>query len=64
MFLLSLLEKNASQSDKELAASFIVTYGKTELEKEYTVSFFDENEEFTLKAKKLPSKDEISKYLI
>jgi len=61
---LSLLEKKASQSDKELAASFIVTYGKTEVDKSYSVVFEDGDEEFTLKTQKLSTKDEISKYFI
>jgi tRNA-specific 2-thiouridylase len=60
----SLLDKKATQAEKELAASFIVSYGKTELDKDYNVLFEDKNENFTLDAQKLPSKDEIGKYLI
>lgn len=60
----SLLDKKATQADKELAASFIVSYGKTELDKNYKVLFEDEDENFTLESKKLPTKDEMAKYLI
>jgi len=61
---LSLLDKKATQADKELASSFIVSYGKTELDKDYKVLFEDGDENFTLVAQKLPTKDEIGKYLI
>jgi tRNA-specific 2-thiouridylase len=61
---LSLFEKKASQEDKELAASIILTYGKTQADTDYEVSFYDDNEEFIIKAKKLSSKDEISQYFI
>ncbi len=61
---LSLLDKKASQADKELATSFIVSYGKTELDKDYKVLFEDGDENFTLVSQKLPTKDEIGKYLI
>lgn len=61
---LSLLDKKASESDRKLAASFIVSYGKTQLDKEYKVLFEDGSESFTIEAQKLPTKDEISKYLI
>jgi len=61
---LSLLDKKATLADKELATSFIVSYGKTEFDKEYKVFFEDEQENFTFEAKKLPTKDSISKYLI
>lgn len=60
----SLLDKKATQADKELAASFIVSYGKTELDKNYKVLFEDSDENFTLEAKKLSSKEDIAKYLI
>ncbi len=61
---LSLLDKKATKADKELASSFIVSYGKTELDKDYKVLFEDGDENFTLVAQKLPTKDEIGKYLI
>lgn len=57
---LVLFEKNASDSDKKMAADFIVTYGKTEIGKIYEVNFG----EFVLEGEKLPSKDEMQKYLI
>jgi len=60
----SLLDKKATSADKELATSFIVSYGKTELDKNYKVLFEDGNENFTLEAQKLPSKEDIAKYLI
>jgi len=60
----SLLDKKATSADKELATSFIVSYGKTELDKNYKVLFEDGNENFTLEAQKLPSKENIAKYLI
>jgi len=55
-----LISKNITQKDKELAGAIIVTYGKTELDKEYEVDFG----EFKIKAKKLPSKDEIQQYFV
>lgn len=55
-----LLQKDASKDDKELAGNFIVTYGKTELDKVYEIDFG----EFILKGSKLSSKDEIQKYFI
>jgi len=57
---LVLFEKNASEADKKMAADFIVSYGKTELEKVYDVNFGD----FIVQGKKLVSKDAIQKYLI
>ena len=60
----SLLDKKATQEEKELAATFIVTYGKTEVNKNYTVIFEDEDGSFTQEGQKLSTKDEISKYLI
>ncbi|MCK5293857.1 MAG: 7-cyano-7-deazaguanine synthase [Arcobacteraceae bacterium] len=57
---LCLLQKDASDLDKKLAGDIIVTYGKTEMEKEYEIDF----EELILKGKKLPSKDEIQKYFV
>ncbi len=61
---LSLFEKRGNQEDKELAASFILTYGKTQSDTDYEVSFYDGDEEFRITARKLPSKDEISQYFI
>jgi tRNA-uridine 2-sulfurtransferase len=61
----SLLQKDASDADKELAATLIITYGKTELDKPYKVKFFDkDNEVFEMEGMKLPSKEEVSKYFI
>jgi tRNA-specific 2-thiouridylase len=61
-----LFSKEASEADKELAATFIVTYGKTELDKEYGVKYFDNDnkEVYIQKGKKLPSKESIAKYLV
>ena len=55
-----LLQKDISKEDKELAANFIVTYGKTELGKVYDIDFG----EFIIQGRKLSSKDEIQNYLI
>jgi len=55
-----LLQKNASQEDKDLAADIIVTYGRTDFDKEYVVEF----DEFKMIGKKLPSKEEIQKYFV
>ena len=57
---LVLFEKNASEADRELATSFIITYGKTESGKVYDVNFG----EFIVQGTKLESKDVIQKYLI
>jgi len=57
---LCLIEKNISPNDKKLAAQFIITYGKTEMDKEYEVDFG----EFKIKGKKLPSKESIAQYFI
>ncbi len=57
---LVLFEKNATESDKKMAADFIVSYGKTEMGKVYDVHFG----EFVMQGEKLPSKDAIQKYLI
>ena len=57
---LCLIDKQATQDDKELAASIIITYGKTELDKEYEVDFG----EYKIKGKKLPSKDDIKQYFV
>jgi tRNA-specific 2-thiouridylase len=55
-----LLDKNVSEADKKLAADFIITYGKTELDKEYTVDLG----EITIKGYRLPSKESIAQYMI
>ena len=60
----SLIDKKASKEDLELAAQFIVTYGKTELDKTYSVKFFDTEKEICLEATKLLSKEEIALYFI
>ncbi len=57
---LALFEKNATEGDKQLAASFIISYGKTESGKLYQVNFG----EFILEGTKLDSKDSIQKYLL
>ncbi len=60
----SLMDKKASKEDLELAAQFIVTYGKTELDKKYSVKFFDTNEEIEIEGIKLPSKESIANYFV
>ena len=57
---LALIEKTATTNDKELAAKFIVTYGKTEANTSYEVDFG----EFKVSAIKLPSKESIQKYFV
>lgn len=56
----ALLEKTASQEDRELAVSFIISYAKTEPEKEYEVDF----DGVKIKGVKLESRDIVKKYLI
>lgn len=56
----SLLSKNATKEDKELAARIILTYCKTQENKTYTLSF-DEEE---LKAVPFDSRDELKPYTI
>lgn len=56
----SLLSKNATKEDKELAARIILTYCKTQESKTYTLSF-DEEE---LKAMPFDSRDELKPYTI
>ncbi len=56
----ALLDKTASQKDKELAVSFIISYAKTEANKEYDVDFGD----FKMSGVKLESRDIVKKYLI
>jgi tRNA-specific 2-thiouridylase len=60
----SLLEKKATKQERELATTFIVSYGKTQLNQDYTVNFTSEDENFTLQGQRLPSKNEIAKYLV
>jgi tRNA-specific 2-thiouridylase len=57
---LALIEKTASLQDKELAAKFIISYGKTDLDKIYEVDFG----EFKVSGEKLPSKDSIQQYFV
>lgn len=57
---LCLLQKYATEADKKLAGDIIVTYGKTESNKEYDIDF----DGLIIKGKKLPSKDEIQKYFV
>ena len=56
----ALLEKTASQKDKELAVSFIISYAKTEANKEYEVDFGN----MKMQGKKLESRDIVNQYLI
>ena len=56
----SLLSKDATKEDKELAARIILTYCKTQEDKTYTLSF-DEEE---LKAVPFDSRDELKPYTI
>ena len=58
---LSLLDKNASDSDKRLAVKIILTYGKTEPAKLYKV-VFDEKDE--MEGVKFSSKEIIQQYFI
>ena len=55
-----LLQKDASSEDKKLAADIIVTYGRTDFDKEYIVDF----EEFKISGKKLASKEELQQYFV
>jgi len=62
-----LFQKNASQEDIDLATSIIITYGRTNLEQEYKVSFIDEEDEknnFFTVGKKFETKNIIKEYLI
>ena len=56
----SLLSKNATTSDKELAAKIILTYCKTQQNQSYTVAFDKED----IQASPLTSRDEIKPYTI
>ena len=55
-----LIEKDASQNDKKLAANFIVSYGKTDLDKVYKVDFG----EFIIEGQKIPNKEGIANYFV
>jgi tRNA-specific 2-thiouridylase len=57
----SMLSKNATQADKELAAKIILTYCKTKEGMDYTLSF-DKTEE--IQTKPFASRDEIKPYTI
>jgi len=64
---LCLVQKDISQSDLQLAVKLIVTYGKTNLDTIYKVKMIDNTDitqEYIYKAKKFPSKEIASKYLI
>ncbi|MEA3384186.1 MAG: 7-cyano-7-deazaguanine synthase [Campylobacterota bacterium] len=64
---LALMQKEASSEDNLLAAQLIVTYGKTQMETQYEVKFFDENDstnDIVITATKFPNKDIAAKYLI
>jgi tRNA-specific 2-thiouridylase len=57
---LALLSKDASVADKALATKLIITYGKSEDEKIYSVDFGD----FILQGVKFPTKEIASKYFV
>ena len=57
---LCLLQKDASDSDKQLATKIIITYGRTDLNKEYEVTYGS----YSLKDTRLEDKSSIQKYLI
>ena len=57
---ISLLQNNATQQDKFLAAKIIITYGKTLPNYEYIVDFGNE----TIKTVKFESKDIVQQYMI
>jgi tRNA-specific 2-thiouridylase len=57
----SMLSKNATKEDKELAAKIILTYCKTKEAEEYPLSFDKEEE---LKATPFSSRDEVKPYTI
>ena len=57
---LALIEKTATQADKELAAKFIISYGKTQMDKTYEVDFG----EFKVSGEKLETKDSIAQYFV
>jgi len=57
---LCLLQKDASDADKQLATKFIITYGRTDLNKQYEVTFG----EYSLSDTKLEDKSSIAQYLI
>ena len=62
---LSLVQKDISADDKALAAQLIITYGKTNLDQNYTVSFSEnETEVCTEQAVKLSSKEIAGQYLV
>jgi len=63
---LCLFQKDATDSDKQLATNLILTYGKTNLDEEYNVIYFDNNENliFTKSGKKFHSKEIVSQYFI
>ncbi|QOG13053.1 argininosuccinate synthase domain-containing protein [Arcobacter sp. FWKO B] len=56
----SMLSKNATEADKAFATKLILTYGKTEAEKIYTVDF----EDFQMQGVKFLSKDVAAKYFV
>jgi tRNA-uridine 2-sulfurtransferase len=55
-----LLSKNASENDKKLAGDFIVTYGKTELDKDYEINFG----EVIITGRRLENKEAMQPYLL
>ncbi|MEA3513225.1 MAG: 7-cyano-7-deazaguanine synthase [Campylobacterota bacterium] len=62
-----LFEKNSTFEDKKLASNIVVSYGRTDLDKEYGVLFLDdldENFKEITKGIKYRSKQEIAKYII
>jgi len=64
---LCLLQKNASQDDLKLASNIIVTYGRTDKDKEYSVKFVDSadiTQEIRCNGVKLESKSVAAQYFI
>ena len=63
---LALMQKDASKEELQLATNLIITYGKTSLDTQYFVKYFDEqnNKEILIQGEKLPSKDEAASFLI
>ncbi|MEA2049315.1 MAG: 7-cyano-7-deazaguanine synthase [Campylobacterota bacterium] len=62
---LALMQKDASDDDLALATNLIITYGKTEIEKVYSVKFFDNSQDIVSKQGiKFPTKDIALEYLI
>lgn len=62
---IALFEKNASDDDKILATKLIITYGRTQPQKEYKVVFLENDQTiYTLSETKFPTKETAAKYMI